>query len=46
MTNMMQIKETLRTADIPELGATLVALDYADKVSRTCLNLDPMKTRF
>ena len=46
VTNMMQIKETLRTADIPELGATLVVLDYADKVSRTCLNLDPMKTRF
>jgi len=31
VTNMMQIKETLRTADIPELGATLVVLDYADK---------------
>ena len=33
ITNMMQIKETLRTAHIPELEATLVVLDYADKVS-------------
>jgi len=31
VTNMMQIKETLRTAEIPELEATLVVLDYADK---------------
>merc|ERR1719400_28215 len=31
MTNMMQIKETLKTAEIPELEATLVVLDYADK---------------
>jgi len=31
MTNMMQMKETLRTADVPELEATLVVLDYADK---------------
>ena len=35
VTNMMQIKETLRTAEIPELGATLIVLDYADKVSKT-----------
>merc|ERR1719400_2366215 len=32
MTNMMQIKETLKTAEIPELEATLIVLDFADKV--------------
>ena len=33
MTNMMQIKETLKTAEIPELEASLIVLDFADKVS-------------
>ena len=32
MTNMMQIKETLKTAEIPELEASLIVLDFADKV--------------
>ena len=34
MTNMMQMKETIRTAEVPELEATLVVLDYADKVRK------------
>ena len=45
VTNMMQIKETLRTAEIPELEATLVVLDYADKVWGTLFIKLPLEEK-